>query len=1419
MPLYFKARTPYIYSSRNIILRIVYTLIACLATLSAKAQCTTPSSQTIPDDGILTIDFYVSGLVDSDLASATQGICGVEIDFMHEYLGDLTISLISPAGTIVQLVGPPTTSTTPTNLSRWNVQFVPCATSAAPDAGFADIWSNLQAWQVSTPYSGSYHPNSGCLEDFNTGSANGIWQVVFEDHDVLQIGSVAKVTLIFCNPAGLSCVECAPNGGVINPSAMLLCEGENIQSSDVTIDFGSNNPTPALYSYTYILHTGNIIVKSDIALSQVATPGNFSLCGLSYLTSDAAAVNALLSAGNYDLLVQAINNAEICASLSSPCVSVNVLAIPDTTVMDVILCKDDSYVFKGQLFSTPGVYHVVVDGLGQCDSVFRLNITASNLLAVIATPDSISCGSGGVLLDGSLSQGSGSISYEWSTASGILNGNLTNSQVTALVPGIYTLTVRDGICEDSKDVVVHGDLSYPQIFVQGGVITCAKPIIKVHPVVIPSNVTYAWTGPGGFTSSMQDINVSIPGRYFLRITSTAGCEVFTYIDINANTDPPDVTISLFDKVCGLGIGVIGTSITNSIYEWEGPEMGLPASQVIQISSGGTYLLTVTDPATGCSGSASYLFDDDFNIPPIIVVGMDSIRCSQDVSLFVNPTDIAGVPHWAGPNGFITTGFNVSLSQPGTYVISVSSSNGCRNSQTLELFASSSYPDFTITNDTISCIDNLATIGITFAGADIYNWPDLQAPESANSFVQVTIPGAYFVIAKDTNSGCEIKAIANAFSDLTLPQYNYSTDTLSCNQPIGTLSFIPLAGQQYASVQWQYPDMTIVNNSSITVNEIGEYLLTVVGINGCIGSSLVEVEADTVVPVFFLEPDVLGCDRQGVIRNIRVDTLIGIFWTGPNGFSSSELEPIVSDTGIYTASGFSANGCPKEVSAHVTGDFSMPSSLISLEELTCLDPFAEFVAHSTDSIIAYEWRDESGVIIGTDSVVIISSPGSYTLRLEGINHCINIDTLVVGAAEYPTVSVMSDTLKCDMDSVLLIASSNVMDPVFAWLDQNGDTLSTNKDLLAFHMGPFIISVTAPNGCEIKDTITIAIDTLAAFASIDLIGEVRCQNHDFILDGSASMPSSIEFLWTTSGGMILSDNKLSMIDARDTGIYILTVRNPVNGCTDTDSIHVGEHPDAITQAVINIKRPACSGDENAEIQVTALSGGVGPFLYQLDSLASQAGNTFQGLTSGTYVLEILDAAGCIYDTTVIIEPTNPYTVDAGPDQEIFIGESADLSGISDILPIEIFSQDWDSMGVILCQDCPASIVRPLTTSTYRFTVTSVTGCVINDDVIIYVIEKGKFYIPNIFSPNGDNVNEEIRFYPTPGIEKVLDWTIFDRWGNAVFGKRDFIPDDPSVFWDGTAQGSEKLNPGVFPYILEVELLNGNREVHHGTITLVR
>jgi hypothetical protein len=490
-----------------------------------------------------------------------------------------------------------------------------------------------------------------------------------------------------------------------------------------------------------------------------------------------------------------------------------------------------------------------------------------------------------------------------------------------------------------------------------------------------------------------------------------------------------------------------------------------------------------------------------------------------------------------------------------------------------------------------------------------------------------------------------------------------------------------------------------------------------------------------------------------------------------------------------------------------------------DSLDCINPVIELVTNSNDDIISYEWKNGSGVVIGTDSAVLVSNPGLYTIQIEGTNHCTTLDSILLDPPVFPMITIFSDTLTCEFNTLNIVAQSDILNSSFVWMNESGDTLSVLDELLVDSIGPFTIAVTALNGCESRDTLLIPIDTLSPISMISMIGEVRCQNRDFILDGAGSIPSNVTYTWTAIRGMIIGPNDLALAEARDTGSYFLIVEDPDNGCTDIDTLRVSEHPSSITKMFLEIKPPECSDDANGQIQVNGVQGGIEPFLFQLESFPPQTLRVFPGLAAGSYLVRIYDAEGCIYDSIVTIIPTNPFSADAGPDIEIFIGDSAFLTGTSDIDPAIIVSQSWDSTGVILCTDCFETVVAPYVTSHYRFQVVSETGCVVEDEMIVFVIEKGKFFIPNVFTPDGNHVNDEIRFYTSPGIGRVIRWVIFDRWGDAVFGKTDFDPDDPTVFWDGTTQGSVTLNPGVFPYIIEVELVNGNREIHHGNITLLR
>ena len=94
----------------------------------------------------------------------------------------------------------------------------------------------------------------------------------------------------------------------------------------------------------------------------------------------------------------------------------------------------------------------------------------------------------------------------------------------------------------------------------------------------------------------------------------------------------------------------------------------------------------------------------------------------------------------------------------------------------------------------------------------------------------------------------------------------------------------------------------------------------------------------------------------------------------------------------------------------------------------------------------------------------------------------------------------------------------------------------------------------------------------------------------------------------------------------------------------------------------------------------------------------------------------------------------------------------------------------------------------------------------------------YIPNIFSPDGDGINDIMFVQTNSGIMEVTIFRIIDRWGNMVFEDRLFAPNDPAHGWDGTFK-KKPLNPGVFLYLIEMKTTDGEVVRRSGDITLIR
>ena len=101
---------------------------------------------------------------------------------------------------------------------------------------------------------------------------------------------------------------------------------------------------------------------------------------------------------------------------------------------------------------------------------------------------------------------------------------------------------------------------------------------------------------------------------------------------------------------------------------------------------------------------------------------------------------------------------------------------------------------------------------------------------------------------------------------------------------------------------------------------------------------------------------------------------------------------------------------------------------------------------------------------------------------------------------------------------------------------------------------------------------------------------------------------------------------------------------------------------------------------------------------------------------------------------------------------------------------------------------------------------------------VKREGGIYFPNIFSPNGDGINDIASFQTRENVQSIKSLEIYDRWGSLVHQQFNFTPNEPSNGWDGTNHG-KILNPGVFVWITKMEFEDGNVKTFSGEITLLR
>ena len=206
-------------------------------------------------------------------------------------------------------------------------------------------------------------------------------------------------------------------------------------------------------------------------------------------------------------------------------------------------------------------------------------------------------------------------------------------------------------------------------------------------------------------------------------------------------------------------------------------------------------------------------------------------------------------------------------------------------------------------------------------------------------------------------------------------------------------------------------------------------------------------------------------------------------------------------------------------------------------------------------------------------------------------------------------------------------------------------------------------------------------------------------------------------------------------------------------------------------------------------------------------------------GNYSTIIMNSVGC--DSILNLELlaiSETGGVDVDPLYEMELGTTINI--IPNSFDPALVDFVWTtSSGQIVSDTIDILNFQPIDDMFLYLASTDEFGCLVLDTVEIRVDKENiRMFVPNIFTPNNDGVNDFFRFYTTIAVDEVSKFVIYDRWGEKVFEDENISVDDNYRGWNGQFK-NRKAASGVYAYYIQASFLDGTEQLIKGDVTLIR
>ncbi|GAB4245993.1 MAG: hypothetical protein Kow0027_06750 [Saprospiraceae bacterium] len=1280
--------------------------------------------QTFPPNSNTTVCYDITDAFNNDLADPAQGVCGVYVKFRHGRIGNLNLTLTSPDGTQVTLVDASSNCNTWTPVALWDIQFVPCGDTCEPDTvgtcaypcTFEGCPPNC-AWQNAT-YTGSYHPFSGCLEDFNTGPVNGQWCLEVSNDAMFNGGEIFDFEIVLCDQSGIFCCE-ADAGNLAFEPDVLACQGDSILDLSPSPIYGAAVPDSS-YGYTYTIFANDSLLAYDSLTDLTGyLPGDYQVCGLSFLWADSTNLPAAGTPLTPDTIYNNLNgpNPDFCGDIDTNCILVSISApIPPVFLTDTI-CGGDTVYIGTSPYIASGNYSDTLSTPGGCDSIVNLSLT--------------------------------------------------------VLPA-DTLMLADTICSGQSVIVgtdTLGNTGIHEVLLQNR-FGCDSLVVLDLLVVPPDSTILVDTICGGDTIYIGSMPFFETGIHSVTLTSSFDCDSvvvldLTVIEILLDVEPSDELTCDIQEV-SLDATVVATTGTPS-YLWSttgGNITGPLNTATTTADAPGMY--TVSVQVAGCSLSSDITVGQNI-LPPTalpLIAGPDTLTCTVD-SVQLDGSGSSGQGGlsfaWSSQNGSPVSDPNSPLpmvGDPDVYqLIVMDSLNGCADTASVEVFQNILQPTANAgPDDTLTCaLTSLQLDGSSSAatGGTAYAWtalsgnllPPLNIPNpTANQ------PGTYQLIVTDMVNGCQDTDLVVVAIDtvppvpaLAFPEGNTLTCTLDSLHADAGAS----AGNQLL-FQWGGPIAAGQGSPIATIAEPGNYTLQLTEqLNGCTADTSFSIGIDTVPPVADAgPPGSVSCTVLSVTVGGNATSMgpgFSYLWSSSPGgaFVGPTDQPfatVEAAATYYLSVTNNANGCTAIDSTVIANNANPPVANAGPDLVIDCDHPTVTLDGSNSTIVPFtivQWHNSSGDLIGTTPQVQVDYPDTFVLSVS-FAFCEDSDTVIVTATAIPPIADAGPDMELDCDTGQAImdgtASTNTGNLFVQWTSPDGQIQAGTNTYTPTVGAPgtYIISITdIDNNCTARDTALVTLDTAACtpFADAGADGLVNCYHVFDTLTANGTTGPFVDYDWTAISGTV-ADQSDPFAPLVSSGTFVFTVSNTATGLFATDTVFVAAdtvHPVASAHPAtfLSLTCPELAGC----YALDASGSSQGPqYSYQWESIdgnfctpTDQLNVEVMGV--GIYSLRVTDTLnGCFDEDAVFLQLLDfAPLADAGSDLQMSCGDTTITLDGSGSSAGTNFQYQWFSNGgtVVSGGNTTSPVVAPnnLQDTFYLEVYNSINQCADTASVIVF------------------------------------------------------------------------------------------------------